>query len=174
MSPPGYKYTKTGRSVAEVLREKHPDMRVPPVENPTFAFFEEYEEVPETVPLDFTEDEVTWIASKLSGAEGALGAEAIELQNWLLCFGCASEELRVDIVSLADWMANSSPPWAAYCTLMACRLVALDKRPGVHPVGIGETLRRALDKLVVRAAGDQAKTACGNLQLCAGLEAGIE
>ena len=41
-------------------------------------------------------------------------------------------------------------------------------------MGIGETLRRALDKLVMRAAGDQAKTACGNLQLCAGLKSGIE
>ena len=44
----------------------------------------------------------------------------------------------------------------------------------MRPVGIGETLRRALAKLVTRAAGDQAKTVCGNLQLCAGLEAGIE
>ena len=115
-----------------------------------------------------------WVASKLSGAVGALGVEAIELQNFLLFFGCASEELRVVVVRLADWMANSSPPWAAYCALMACHLVALDKRPGVRPVGIGETLHRALAKLVMRAAGEQAETACGNLQLCAGLEAGIE
>ena len=57
---------------------------------------------------------------------------------------------------------------------MACRLVALDKRPGVRPVGIGGTLRQALAKLVMREAGDQAKTACGNLQLCAGFKAGIE
>ena len=64
-------------------------------------------------------------------------------------------------------------PWAAYCALMACCLVALDKRPGVRPVGIGETLRRALAKLVRSAAGDQAKTVCVNLQLCARLEAGI-
>ena len=41
-------------------------------------------------------------------------------------------------------------------------------------MGIGETICRALAKLVMRAAGEQAKTACGNLQLCAGLEAGIE
>ena len=41
-------------------------------------------------------------------------------------------------------------------------------------MGIGETLRRDLAKLVMRAAGDQAKTACGNLQLCAGLKSGIE
>ena len=51
------------------------------------AAFEEYGEVPETVPLDFTEYEVTWVASKLSGAAGALGAEAIEVRNWLFRFG---------------------------------------------------------------------------------------
>ena len=51
---------------------------------------------------------------------------------------------------------------------MACCLVALDKRPGVRPVGIGETLRQALAKLVMRAAGDEAKKACGNIHLCAG------
>ena len=69
---PGDKCTKTGRPVADVLREKHPGMRVPPVENPTCVAFEVYEEVPETVPLDFTEYDVTWVASKLSGAAGAL------------------------------------------------------------------------------------------------------
>ena len=57
---------------------------------------------------------------------------------------------------------------------MACFQVALDKRPGVRPVGIRETLRRDLAKIVMAAAGDQSKTACGNLQLCAGLEASIE
>ena len=57
---------------------------------------------------------------------------------------------------------------------MACCLVALDKPPRVCPVGIGETLRRALAKLIMRSDGDQAKMACGNLQLCAGLEDSIE
>ena len=41
-------------------------------------------------------------------------------------------------------------------------------------MGIGETLRRALVKLVMRAAGYQEKKICGNLQLCSGLEAVIE
>ena len=71
-------------------------------------------------------------------------------------------------------MANSSPPWSAYRALMACHMVALDKRPGVRPVGIGVTLSRALAKKIMRASGDQAKIACGNLQLYEGLEAGIE
>ena len=73
--------TKTGRPVAEVLWEKHPYMRVPPVENSMCTAFAEYKEVLETVPLNLTEDDVMWVASKLSGAAGALGAEAIDLQS---------------------------------------------------------------------------------------------
>ena len=126
------------------------------------------------VILDFVEDDVMWVASNLSGAVGALGAEAIELRNWILCFGCASEEFRVFVARLADWMANSSHPWAAYRALMVCRLVEIGKIPGVRPVGIGETLRRSLAKLIMREARDQAKTACGNIHLCVGLEAVIE
>ena len=77
-------------------------MRVPPVENPTCTAFEDYEDVPKTFPLDFTEDDVTWVASKLSGAAGALGAEMMELRNWLHRFGCALEELIVVVARLAD------------------------------------------------------------------------
>ena len=77
-------------------------MRVPPVENPTCTAFEEYGEFPETVPLDFTEDDVTWVASKLSGASGALVVEVIDLHNRILRFGCSSEELRVVVNRLSE------------------------------------------------------------------------
>ena len=43
--------------------------------------FKDYEEMPETVPLDLSEDDVTWVVSKLPGAAGALRSEAIELMN---------------------------------------------------------------------------------------------
>ena len=45
------------------------------------AAFEEYEDVPKTVPLDLTEDDFMWVASKLSGAVGTLGADAIEMRK---------------------------------------------------------------------------------------------
>ena len=80
------------------------------MENPTCAAFEEYVEVPETLPLDFTEDDVTWVVSKLSGALGALSVEEIEPINWILRFGCLSEELRVIAARLDDWMDNYPPP----------------------------------------------------------------
>ena len=114
-----------------------------------------------------------WVAFNISGAVGVLGAEAVEPNNWILCFGCVSKEFRVVVANLVNWMADSSPPWAAYRALMACHLIALDKRPGVHPVGIRGALRQSIAKLVMRAARDQANTACGILQLCAGHEASI-
>ena len=50
---PGGVCTKTKRPVADFLREKHPDMRAPPVENRTCPSSEEYEEVLEAVSLEF-------------------------------------------------------------------------------------------------------------------------
>ena len=95
-------------------------------------------------------------------------------KSLLLFFGCASEEFRVIVADMSNYMSNSSPPWYSYRNMMACPLVALDKRPGVLPIGIGETLQRYIANLVMRAEGDQARTVCGSLQMCAGLEAGIE
>ena len=41
------------------------------------AAFDEYEEVPETVILEFSEEDVTPVVSKLSGANGRLGQKRL-------------------------------------------------------------------------------------------------
>ena len=91
---------------------------------------------PEMVPLNFTEGGFTLVASNISVATGDLASEEIGVSNWHILFGCMPEELRVFITDLADCMANSSHPWAAYRVLMAYCLVALDRHLGVIPVGI--------------------------------------
>jgi len=126
------------------------------------------------VPLNVTATDVEKVASKLSGAAGPSGVDAVDLRNWLLRFGAESEALRAELAVLTNLLANEHPPWAAYRALMACHLVALDKQPGVCPVGIGEIYRRLMAKCVLAAAGQRAAAACGNLNLCAGLPAGIE
>ena len=54
---------------------------------------------------------------------------------------------------------------------MANRLIALDKSPGVRPIGINETLRWVIGKLLCR---DDVEEICEISQLCAGLKCGIE
>ena len=60
-----------------------------------------------------------------------------------------------------EWMANGICPWASLRTLLANRLVALAKCPGVRLVGIGEALRRMLAKCVLLMAKAETKQACG-------------
>ena len=76
-------------------------------------------------------------------------------------------------ICLTEWL-TPPPPWSDYRDIMECRRISIDKYPGVCPIGIGEKLRRATAKFVMRVSGYQEKTACGSLQLCAGLESGIE
>ena len=65
-------------------------------------------------------------------------------------------------------------PFAAHRALQTCCLGALDKQPGVRPLGVGSSTKRLIAKCTLKVIGDDTKAACGNVNLCAGLEAGIE
>ena len=100
--------------------------------------------------------------------------DAADAEEYLVAYEGASNNLRQAMANFCEWLANTSPPWAAYRALMTRRLVALDKEPGTRPVGIGSIWLRCISKLLLEEAKQDGKEACGALQLCAGLEAGIE
>ena len=55
--------------------------------------------------------------------------------------------------------------------MLSSRLIALDKNPGIRPIGVGEVLRRLLGKAM---AGIDVEELCGADQRCSGLKGGIE
>ena len=57
---------------------------------------------------------------------------------------------------------------------VACRLMPLNKNPGVRPIGVWECLRRLVGKAMLSVVGPYVREAMGALQLCAGQDAGIE
>jgi len=59
-------------------------------------------------------------------------------------------------------------------SFLACRLIALDKHPGVRPIGIGDTARRIIAKAILSIARPDVQDASGCLQLCGGQISGIE
>ena len=56
---------------------------------------------------------------------------------------------------------------------MSGRLIAIDKQPGVRPVGVGETWRRLFSEIVLKVTVPEATMVCQDDQRCAGLKSGI-
>ena len=155
-------------TVTSVLEGKHLHEKIP-----CCATLEMYDETPIFIPADITEDAVKLVARKLLGSSGPGGTDSEALHGWLLKLGDDSKRLCTSVEIFVDWLANGSPPWAAYRAFMSGRLMAFGKQPGVHPVGVGETWRHLFDSIVINITGTEDKMACQDDQLCAGLKAGI-
>ena len=59
-------------------------------------------------------------------------------------------------------------------SFLACRLIALDKCPGIRPIGICETVRKIVSKAILYVIKQDIQEAAGTRQLCGGQIAGIE
>ena len=57
---------------------------------------------------------------------------------------------------------------------LSCRLIPLDKNPGLRPIEVGEVLRRIVGKVTVSTLRDNIIISVGQLQVCAGQESGCE
>ena len=78
------------------------------------------------------------------------------------------------ITELSRHIANPIIDLDDIRALMGCRLMALDKCPGVHPIGVGEVSRHILSKVMAAATSTDVEELCGTNQLYSGLKAGIE
>ena len=54
--------------------------------------------------------------------------------------------------------------------LVACRLILLDKSPGIRSIGVGEVFRRIIGKAILTVLRSDILNVTGYQQLCAGLE----
>ncbi|KAF6204954.1 hypothetical protein GE061_019121 [Apolygus lucorum] len=72
--------------------------------------------------------------------------------------GRHSQRLRAAVATLANKLANENVSWESMQALVASRLVALDKCPGVR--------RRILGKYMAEVTGEDVTVACGEKQLC--------
>ncbi|KAL7526948.1 hypothetical protein ACHAXR_001723, partial [Thalassiosira sp. AJA248-18] len=159
---PDNKCSKTGLPVIDVLRAKHPNIRVPNLDDGSEHPFTDYPEPDDPVPINCYEDYVALGAARLHGApglSGVLDAEMLKVKGWLLRHRVHSDALREEMGLWVQWMSNGTPPYAAYRALIAGRELAADKNPGVRPSS---------------ATKQSAKMNCGARQLGAGLECGIE
>ena len=109
-------------TVTSVLEGKHPSKTIP-----SCATLETHEETPIFIPVNITEKDVESIAQELLGISGPGGTDSEALQVWLMKYGEDSTRLRTSVETFVDWLANGSPPRAAYHACMYGRLIVLEK-----------------------------------------------
>ena len=89
-------------------------------------------------------------------------------------FRKSSDDLCLSMALVARRICREDITDKSMAAFVACRLLALDKSPGVRPIGVGEVLRRILGKSILSVIGPDVEVAAGVNQLCAGQTAGCE
>ena len=136
-------------------------------------------------PIMFNDLDECTIARAASRTKGAAGLSGMDAENWKRMilsksFGKDSTSLQSSLAKMArilctqeliDKPTSGNNILEAYT---ACRLIPLNKNPGVRPIGIGETIRRIIGKSILMIVRNEVVESAGSLQLCAGQPGGCE
>ena len=108
------------------------------------------------------------------GSHGPSGLDADEWRKILTNYGQYSIDLCKTIVQLAQQIAREKLTENHLEAYNACRLIPLDKFPGIRLIGIGEVLRRIIGRCIIRCISKDLLTIGNATQLCLGQKCGIE
>ena len=158
-------------TVREVLVSKHQPSQ-PASPNSTL-----HGPPPEIHPVVFDSIDARLIRSTALRTSGAAGPSGLDAHSWRrLCtaFKTASNSLCQSLAEVAKRLCSSLVDPQGLAPLLACRLIALDKCPGVRPIGIGDTARRIITRAILSITRGDIQDAAGSIQLCAGQLSGCE
>ena len=156
----------------EVLLEKHP--KASEASNDILI----QEEVQNVHPVIYDSIDSEMVRDAIKKKRGSAGPSGLDADGWRRIlmsgnFGSSVEDLRKTIADMTKRLCrdNTVKHLEAF---LACRLIHLDKQPGVRPIGIGEILRRVFREIVMKLLKRDVLKATGSFQLCAGQNAGSE
>ena len=89
-------------------------------------------------------------------------------------FGTASSDLRKAFENVVKKLCTDLIENQTIEAYLSCRLIRLDKNPGLRPISVREILRGIAGKVIVSVLKNDVIDCSGSLQVCAGQEAGIE
>ena len=164
-----------GKSVKEVLLEKHP-APAPLVSGPCVlegAVPAVTTATQESLLSKLDRSALQKAARETTGAAGVSGVDAFDWRRMMSSYP-ESDALCDAMASAARRLASCPLDPEVLEGFLACRLIPLDKDPGVRPIGIGEVSRRIIGRAVTQALKPEIREAAGSLQMCAGVTSGCE
>jgi hypothetical protein len=160
-------------TVRDVLMEKHPNGQSlhqeaisHPVESSTHAII--YDEIDGAAILKS--------ALKTEGGAGPSGLDAYAWKRMCSSFQKVSSDLCAALAACAKRISCQyvDPEPLKPLQLTSYRLVALDKCPGVRPIGVGEVARKIMSRCILSVVQSDILETVGSRQLCIGQKCGCE
>ena len=159
------------RFTRDVLNDKHPLGKDP---DPRILLDGQPTPVNPIIFDAINADTIRNAALHTNGAAGPSGLDAYAWRRLCSSFKSASNSLCSALAGVGRRIATTSVHPDGLSAFIACRLIPLDKCPGVRPIGIGEVPRRIIAKAILRIIGVDVQEAASSLQLCAGQDSGCE
>ena len=85
----------------------------------------------------------------MSGGAGVSGINTSQWKDVILNRGGASLQLREAMPKLTMRLENTNVLWDDKCALKAKKMIALDKCPGIRPIGIGDAADQLCAKVTI-------------------------
>ena len=135
----------TEKTVRDVLRKKHPN----PSRGYPNAMRDASAQKPAAHAIIFDAIDgllIRKMALKSTGPAGPSGLDASAWKHLCTSFQKSYKNLCNALASVARRISTEFLDPSSTFALFACRIVSLDKRPAVRPIGVCETLRRIIGK----------------------------
>ena len=132
--------------VHDILIKKHP----PGVNPPENVLISDQASLPHEDIFDSLDANLIQKAAlKTSGAAGLSGLDAYAWRCMCTSYKSASAKLCKALAAVDRRICTSYIDHSSLTAFVACRLIPLDKDPGVRPIGIAEVARRIISKNIL-------------------------
>ena len=163
----------SGETVSNALRNKHPNVKG--LSEEALVCSDSFPPLPDQIIFECIDaDLIRHAAKQTNGPAGPSGLNALAWRRMCCSFKEASDTLCHSLALLRRRLCSEHIHPSILAPLLACRLVALDKNPGVHPIGVCEVARRIMSKAILFVIKGDIQDAAGARQLCGRQIADIE
>ena len=138
----------TTPEVLKILKDKHPNA-APPCHSHLITDIP----LPTVQSVIFENIDTDAIHRAAVTTKGSVGPNGVDSDTWrrFLCsksFNRATDEACEAVAVMSRQLCTEFVDPTSRQSLLSCRLIPLDKDPGIRPIGIGEVLKRIIGKAV--------------------------